>query len=68
MCSDLGNCGGFTVFMGVCYFKSKDCYKDIINKKGAILFVLQGKVNNQHLLGYAHMTNNTGETRQCAIL
>ena len=43
-CSDNSECGGFTVYSKICYFKTADCKKDLFTNNGRTTFILEGEV------------------------
>ena len=42
-CSGNCNCGGFTVYHNICFFKNKNCKDHTTEKRGRSLFMKHGK-------------------------
>ena len=42
-CRDRRNCGGFTVYGNICFFKHEGCKNDLVTGEGRTTFLLGGK-------------------------
>ena len=56
-CSFISDCGGFTVYENVCYFKRKTCKDNLVQSEGRSVFILQnkGKDIDGQWTGHSHI-------------